>query len=292
MKLRSCLILFCITLLFGSCEKVIPVKLDEGTSQLTIDAFIDSDAKPQKIRLTKTGGYFDNVPNNNVSGAIVKITDNEGRIFNFLESSTPGDYIWTPLITDTLVKILNTYTLSITSAGEQFQASSVAYPVPKIDSVTYLAKVASSGQNKGKVEYTGAFYATDIAGTPNFYWVKSYLNGVFYGKPENINLSQDGAFAGGGTDGLSFILPIREAIFPRENKIMPNDSITVNLYALNPETYNFLNEVLSQTTNSGLFATPPSNVSTNIRNVNTNSTTKAIGWFNIGQIKTNGVRIK
>jgi hypothetical protein len=242
--------------------------------------------------LTKTGGYFDNVPNNYVSGAIVKIIDNEGRIFNFLESSTKGDYIWNPLITDTLVKIFNTYTLSVTSAGEQFQASSVAYPVPKIDSVTYMAKVATSGQNKGKVEYSGSFYATDIVGMPNFYWIKSYNNNMFYDKPENINLSQDGAFAGGGTDGLLFISPIREAIIPRENKIKKNDSITVNLYALNPKTYNFLNEVLSQTTNSGLFATPPSNVSTNISNVNANSTTKAIGWFNIGQIKTNGVRIK
>jgi hypothetical protein len=292
MKLHCCLILFFIALLLSSCEKVIPVKLDEGTSQLTVDAFIDSDVKPQKIRLTKTGGYFDNVPNNYVSGAIVKIIDNEGRIFNFLESSTKGDYIWNPLITDTLVKIFNTYTLSVTSAGEQFQASSVAYPVPKIDSVTYMAKVATSGQNKGKVEYSGSFYATDIVGMPNFYWIKSYNNNMFYDKPENINLSQDGAFAGGGTDGLLFISPIREAIIPRENKIKKNDSITVNLYALNPKTYNFLNEVLSQTTNSGLFATPPSNVSTNISNVNANSTTKAIGWFNIGQIKTNGVRIK
>jgi hypothetical protein len=277
--------------LFCSCEKVIQVKLDEGTSQLTVDAFIDNNFTAQKIRLTKTGGYFDNVPNPAVTGAIVKITDDSGHVFIFAENTVPGDYIWTPSITDTIT-IFNSYTLSVISAGEEFQATSIAYPVPAIDSVNYITKKIPAGENKGKDQYIGSFYANDIEGMPNFYWIKSYQNGVFFSKPQQMNTSQDGAFAGGGTDGLMFIQPIREGIFPFDSKIASNDSITVNLYALNPETYFYLNEVYSQTTNSGLFATPPSNVSTNIKNINPNSTTKGLGWFNIGEITTGGVRIR
>ncbi len=58
------------------------------------------------------------------------------------------------------------------------------------------------------------------------------------------------------------------------------------------ETYFFIQEMQVQMVNGGLFATPPSNVKTNIRNTNPNATTKAVGWFNIGAVSSNGVRIK
>ena len=41
---------------------------------------------------------------------------------------------------------------------------------------------------------------------------------------------------------------------------------------------NFLLQVQQQTTNSGLFATNPENVRTNIQNAS-NTKTKVVGWF-------------
>jgi hypothetical protein len=39
----------------------------------------------------------------------------------------------------------------------------------------------------------------------------------------------------------------------------------VEIHSINLETYNFLTQVQTQTTNSGLFATSPENVKTNIK---------------------------
>jgi hypothetical protein len=52
----------------------------------------------------------------------------------------------------------------------------------------------------------------------------------------------------------------------------------VEIHSINLETYNFLTQVQTQTTNSGLFATSPENVKTNITNT-TNNKTKVVGWF-------------
>jgi hypothetical protein len=281
-------IVIAVATFLSSCEKVIPIKLDEGTSQLTVDAFLDDKPGTQKIRLTKTGAYFDNVPNPAATGATVKITDNEGRTYSFVDNANSGDYTWTPLAGDTLLRLFNSYTLSIVYSGEEFQATSVAYPAPPVDSVTYTPLESATGKSS-KTAYSASFYAYDIAGMANFYWIKSYKNGVFYSKPGQMNLSQDGAFSG-ETDGLAFIYPIRNSIIP--DSVNVNDSVTVNIYAIDPETYFFLNEVVQQTTNGGLFATPPSNVSTNIKNVTSGSTTKPVGWFNIGAVSTGGVRVK
>ena len=287
MKKYSLILVITITFL-SSCEKVIPVKLDSGTSQLTVDAFLDDKPGTQKVRLTMTGAYFDNVPNPAVTGATVKLSDNQGHTYSFVDNANSGDYSWTPTVGDTLFRLFNNYTLSVVYKGDEFQATSTAYPSPPIDSVTYTPLKNASGKSS-TTGYSASFYARDIEGMANFYWIKSYKNGVFYSKPGQMNLSQDGAFSG-ETDGLTFIYPIRVAIVPDSLNI--NDSVTVNIYAINPETYFFLNEVVEQTTNSGLFATPPSNVSTNIKNVTSGSKTKPVGWFNIGAASIGGVRVK
>jgi hypothetical protein len=286
------IILLFVTPFFSGCQKVIPIKLDSGTSQLTVDAFIDDQWGTQNIRLTNTGAYFDNVPNKPVTGATVDITDNQGHTYNFVDNTNSGNYTWTPSASDTLVRLFNTYTLSVINAGEQYQATSIAYPTAPVDSVPYTLKKSIVGSPLGNGIYTASFYAKDIKGMTNFYWIKSYKNGVYYSKPIDINISQDGSFAGGGTDGLTFILPIREGIIPLTDSLFVNDSITVKIYAITPQTFFYLSEVIQQTTNGGLFATPPSNVSTNIINVTAGSTSKPVGWFNIGQVSIGGIKIK
>ncbi len=292
--MKNIVLLIIAVALFTGCEKVVIVKLDEGTSQLAVDAFLSNKPGPQKIRLTMTSGYFNNAPSPAATGALVKVTDNEGRIFNFTDVNNTGDYTWTPNVGDTLVRYFNSYTLSVMYAGEEFQAGSVAFPAPPVDSLSYTTKqeAGSGGTTTGEQGYFASFYANDIAGMTNFYWIKAYKNNVFYSNPVNMNLSQDGAFAGGGVDGFLFILPIREAITPGDKPLVIGDSVSVDIYAVTPETYFYLNEVVQQTTNGGLFATPPANVGCNIKNVNPNSLTKAVGWFNIGAVSSNGIKVE
>ncbi len=275
-----------ITSLFMSCQKVIEVKLDEGTSQFVVDAFINDNRTPQLIRLTKTAAYFNNTKATPATGAIVKITDNQNNTYTFVDANNDGNYTWTPSATDTLVRAFNQFNLSIIYNGETYFSNSTAFPVPPIDSVRYREEKESPGTPKG---YYPAFYAIDIPGMTNFYWVRSYKNSVRYIEPSLITLSQDGAFNGNGADGFMFILPIRENLIPFNKPLELGDSIGVELISINEDTYSFLTQVQTQTQNGGLFATPPANVSTNIKNAT--STTKAVGFFNVGMIATNGVRV-
>ena len=295
-KMKNIFYIICVFFLaLCGCEKVINIKLDEGTPQLAVDAFINDKPGIQTIRLTKTSGYFENNPSPEATGATVTLTDNEGYIYNFTDGSNTGNYTWSAgSTTDTLVRIFNSYTLTINYSGEKFISTSIAFPAPNIDSLSYdtIQKSGGGGKAPGSKGYFASFYANDISGMPNFYWIRSYNNGVFYSDPQYMNISQDGAFVGSASDGFLFIIPIREFITPQDKPLQKNDSVTVEIHAINFETYFFLQEVQQQTTNAGLFATPPANVATNIKNTDAASKIKAVGWFNIGAVTSNGIRIK
>lgn len=278
-----------ITLLFVSCEKVIDIKLDQGTSQLAVDAFIDNKPGIQVIKLTKTAGYFNNAPCPAAIGATVSIVDSDSNLFNFIDNSGTGKYEWMPSVGDTLIRLAHSYTLTINYNSEQYKATSFAFPVPPVDSLNYEF-LKGNGPSSAEANYA-SFYSRDISGMPNFYWIKSFVNGTFLNKPSDLIVSQDGAFGGEGADGLPFILPIRQSINP-EKGLVSGDTISVEVHSINPETFFFFQQTIQQTQNGGLFATPPANVISNIKNINPGSTSKAVGFFNTALIASNGIKIK
>ncbi|MBL7892234.1 MAG: DUF4249 domain-containing protein [Bacteroidia bacterium] len=290
MKASINILLFVIiTLLFVSCEKVIDIKLDQGTSQLAVDAFLNNKPGTQVIKLTTTAGYFNNAPCPAAIGATVNIIDSDSNVFNFIDNSGTGKYEWIPSAGDTLIRQAHLYTLTINYNGEQYRATSFAFPVPPVDSLNY-EYLKGNGPSSAEANYA-SFYARDIAGMPNFYWIKSFVNGTFLNNPSDLIVSQDGAFGGDGADGLPFILPIRQSINP-EKGLMAGDTISVEVHSITPEAFFFFQQTTQQTQNGGLFATPPANVISNIKNVNSASKVTAVGFFNTALVSTNGIKIK
>lgn len=281
--------LFGILLFLSGCEKVIDIELDEGTSQLVVDAFLTNQMKEQKVILTMTSSYFDNSPSPVVTGAQVQLTDEITNIaYDFTDIDNDGVYTWTPAINDTL-QTGHLYTLNIISNGENYISQSLLNPVPPIDSMAYEFQPA---QPPAITEgYIASFYAIDIPGRVDYYWIRTTRNDTLLNDPSNINISTDGAFTGSASDGFTFILPVRQAITPFDRLYQLNDSINVELWSINEETFYFLSEAQSQLTNAGLFAEPPANVPTNIYNVDSNSLSKPVGWFIISAISEDGIRI-
>ncbi len=147
----------------------------------------------------------------------------------------------------------------------------------KVDSIISEFK-EGGGLAATEPGYDMAFLGFDIPGdTVDYYWIKSYRNGVFFNKGGDINICADAAF-GAGADGFPFITPIAQGITPFGERFNKFDVCRVEIHSINLETYNFLTQVQTQTTNSGLFATSPENVKTNIKNT-TNDKTKVVGWF-------------
>ena len=60
------------------------------------------------------------------------------------------------------------------------------------------------------------------------------------------------------------------------------DSLRVEMNSLPRDYYFFLNEVVTQLNNTGLFAASPANVRTNVRNVNSTDPTRQAGGYFAG----------
>lgn len=257
-----------------SCEDVIQVKLDEGDPMVTIDAFINDMRSQQKVRLTYTDSYFSQKPNQPISGATVNLKDlSTGLDYTFSDNNN-GDYVLTP--TDTF-RVGHEYELTVTHQGIVYTSSSRMNRTTGIDTLVSEFR-EGGGLGNGEEGYRFAFLGFDPPGdTIDYYWIKSYRNGVFFNKGGDINICANAAY-GEGADGFPFITPIAESITPFGEVFKKFDVCRVEIHSINLETFNFLNQVFTQTTNSGLFATSPENVKTNIKNI-TNNKVKVVGWF-------------
>ena len=271
------LILFILTIVaFTSCENVIQVKLDEGEPIITIDAFINDMRTQQKVRLTNTNGYFSQEANQAITGATVQLRDlTTGTDYLFTDNAD-GNYVYDINTLDTISRVGHMYELKVTHNGNVFTSTSRLNRTATVDSIA--SKFNEAGGFGGKEGYKFAFLGFDIPGdTIDYYWIKSYRNGVFFGRGGDINVCVDAAY-GAGADGFPFITPIAEGITPFDEVYKKFDVCRVEIHSINLETYNFLLQVQQQTTNSGLFATNPENVRTNITNTS-NTKTKVVGWF-------------
>ncbi|MFN8348027.1 MAG: DUF4249 domain-containing protein [Spirosomataceae bacterium] len=272
-----------------SCEDVIDLDVTAGESQMVVEGWVTNQATEQTIRLTQSAPYFDNNPPKPVLNAVVTVTDEKGNTFVFKDLKNNGVYVWKPAsVKDTLGRTGGTYTLNIKAGTEEYTAISKLNRVPKIDSITYFFDKLPVAPEDGKPQegYKAEFFARDPAGVGDCYWVKSYRNGKYYNKANEISTAFDAAFSpGANSDGLIFILPIRQSITPFSDFVLEKDTVKVELMSVGLEGYYFINQVRIESTNGGLFATAPSNIYSNIKNKNS-SGRKALGFFGAAGVST------
>jgi len=278
------------TILFG-CEKVIDVRIDEGTAQFAVDAFITDLPGKQTVKLTHTAPYFKNSPSAGIIGARVQvINENTREVFSFTDNNNKGIYTWSPTRNDTLARLHNSYSLIIIYNGDTIESHCRLNPVPPIDSLSYEYKEGITSKFTG---YIASFWAVDIPNRKDFYWIRTFRNDTLINDPLYMNFAFDAAFEGWNADGLEFFDFVRKAITPFDKLYKLNDSVRVQLWSINEETYHFLYETQVQLTNAGLFAQPPANLPTNLTGRNKNSTTtRPVGWFVISAVKEKGITIK
>lgn len=291
-----------VSILFSSCEDEISPELEKADPILVIDAWLTDQPGNQVITITKTQPYFDNTLPPGVSGATVSIIDDLGNTFLFQEdAAVKGNYVWTPVSNEVIGTIGQTYTLRVVHENETFVSSSRMGRVPVIDSLTFTFEEKTSILPE---MYVAEFWAKDFTGPNDTYRIKTWKNGVLLNKPSELNLAYDAGFsAGGNFDGVIFATPIRQGVNPFDedendeflSPYVPGDSIYVEIHSITLAAFNFLSEVAIQTDRPGgfseLFATPLSNVSTNIFNENPNG--KAVlGFFNVAAVSALGKKFE
>ena len=198
--------------IFASCEDVVDIETADAPAQMVVDAWLSDENKSQTIRLTRSQPYFDSNFAEGIEGATVEVVVSNGSTLIFADQGG-GDYSWTPSAEQTMGSIGDTYTLQIsTPETPNVTASATMHAAPEIDSITVTFK---EDDLSGPDGLYAEFFARDLPGLGDTYWIKAFKNGSFLNKPEELNLAYDGGFdAGAEIDNLIFIPPIREQVNP------------------------------------------------------------------------------
>ena len=273
---------------------MIEVDLEEDQTQLVVDAWINNKLETQVIKLRRTIPYFEGQLAPAVTGASVQVIDNEGTIFEFIDENNDGDYIWEPTNNLPFGKIGNDYGLLIKVDGKEYTSGTSMNRTVPVDSITWEFEEESLGSPEG---YYAEFFARDLEGLGDAYWIKAYRNGVYLNKPQEINIAFDAGFtAGSEVDGIIMIPPIREAINrlpdsgddPVDGADLPpwdlDDEVRVEIHSLAQASFFYLERARIQLTlgDAAIFAEPPANVPTNIVSSQENETPQ--GFFNVAAV--------
>lgn len=279
------------TLLLTSCEDKIDVDLDDADAIIVIDAFLtDVPGATQEITVTRTQSYFDNsFPTPAEDATVNLITGSDTIAFDYVDDK----YIWQPNAGESLADLDEPYQLNVTIGDIIYTATDSLKRSPAIDEIRQEVREGEIGSVDGGI-YCEVI-ARDFEGKGDTYWIKTFKNGQFLNRPEEINLAYDGGFdQGAESDGLIFIPPIRELVnpFPDSTEVADEispwavgDECRVEIHSISNSTFAFMEIVRDQLLNgnNGIFAEPLANAPTNILS---SDGSPVLGAFNIARVNS------
>ena len=290
MRCAIYIIVLTVLLLFQGCEDPIEVTLDEAPALVTVDAWLADDQNNTQIRLTLSQTYFDSARVQGIDEASVTVTSSDGNIYNFESEAGTGNYILPDngslFFTE---PVGTTYNLDVILNGVSYTATTTKNAVPPIDSIQQELRINEPFIEDGV--YCN-FFATDLPGVGDTYWIKTFKDGEFLNEAVEINIAFDSAFGPGAeVDNLVFIQPIQELnneLNPENFAQIPwevGEVIRVEIHSISNEAF-FFWEVLRdelQNSNNGIFATPAANTPTNI---SASDGSSVIGFFNVASVSS------
>ncbi|WDF69884.1 DUF4249 domain-containing protein [Sphingobacterium oryzagri] len=258
MKAHFYIAILSFLFLFSACEDVIDINLNDADPRFVIEAQLSDLESVQRIRVSKTVPFTASVNSDPVADAVVTVTDNRGRIYNFSYDAN-GSYVnrnFRPVAN-------RSYDLLVTVGEERFESSCVMPPYVDVDSVGILEETIFND-----TYYFATFKFTDPIGVENYYKYDISINGSAF------------KFASALNDKFNDGLFITHQIGDRDTDMMVGDSVMVRRYCVDRRVFNYWNEF--QSTNPGTAA--PGNPTSNISN-------NALGYFSVASCKEFGLTI-
>jgi hypothetical protein len=241
-----------------ACKKIINVNLNDAAPQIVIEGVITNAPGPYQVQISKTVNFSDANVFPAVSGAVVKISDNNTSITDVLTETSPGIYT-THVISGVPG---HAYKLSVVTGGQTYTASSVMpQPVP-LDSISFQK---TSSFNKTTINVSPNYQ--DPAGINNYYTFTQYVN--------SKKLPTVLAFDDRLTDGkyVTRILRLDSSY------INLGDTVQVKMNCVDQNTFNYFYTLVQVSGNSTFQSVTPSNPVSNISN-------NALGYFSANTTQT------
>ena len=267
---KSASILFIPSVIFSliSCEEIISIDLNNADKKIVIEGTITDQPGPYTVKITKTTDYYNPGSYPTVSGAQVTITDDLG-FSEQLHETADGIY-QTINLQGTSGR---TYTLTVNSEGETYNAVSYLPQPTEIDSL-YYKKSEEGVRHKDKEGYNLTVNFTDKPGVEDYKRIKIYRNGKL----------QNGYFLYNGrlSDGNKIEYDRIHIAFEL------NDFVFVELLSIDEVTYEYYSTISNATASSG-----GNKIQTKIpANPNSNLSGDALGYFGAFTVRPDSVLIK
>ncbi len=249
-------------ILFNACTERIDIELEEEYVRLAVEGYIAPDEGANYIRLTKTGGYFSNVPAPPVSNAIVKVENGDTSFILREDMYQAGTYLFPQQFSG---EQQQTYTLDIELQEElggyaSYKAS--AY-MPVLD---FHIDSISVELNTVFDFWMILIYAPKPPGR-NFYLIKGMRNDTLLTSAiDEVNVLDDDLLDNEYMHGIP-VMGIE-----KEN-LKPGDKFTMLVSLITEDYYNYITEVqIELQPHDPMFSGPPANVRSNVDN-------GAVGYF-------------
>jgi len=272
----SPLIVATLALAASGCERVVDLDLEPGPVRLVIEGGvrrpIGGTDSTQTIRLTTTDQLTSDRPPPPVRDALVEVSDEMGRVWDFTESD-PGTYqaaFW-PVVGAR-------YRLRIEVDGERYEGTDVLTAVPPIDSLYF--EFEESNIAVGDEGFRAAIDYTDPPGVENYYLWEQLIDGESSLTPDPGNRFRvigDDNFIDGAT--ITGYQPYDEAV------VEPGQTVVVRQVALSERSFRYLFALFEQSGDGqgSIFSVPPASVRGNVANL-TNPEHYPLGYFLAAQV--------
>lgn len=262
------------------CEQVVIIPLPPERNLTVVEGWITSIHQVQSVRLTSSNS-FSGPENSGITDADIEVVTDNNLVYEYTHVGN-GNYESTTLFQG--VRGRN-YRLDITLASGEMIQSNWTRMLPETSIVLLSIDdfIDADPDNPGqqKTFYFPRITARDSADYDNFYrWVFT-RNGEFVTQPESITLQRDQFFDG------NFIPNLFDQF---EYEL--GDQMTVELHAIEEDTYEFLTLLKSQITTLGETAsTTPADVNGNLTNIS-DPTQVVLGYFATTAISIDSVTVE
>lgn len=255
-----------------SCEEVIDLNLETSKERLVVNASLNwfrnfptnemQEGKDQSIQLNLTAGYYDDELKAANNAQVRVINTNTYEIFDFIEKGLSGVYYnsnFKPILT-------NTYKLEILYNNSVYTAESTLINTPVINKIEQI-----KGTFFKEDRIVLNVYYSDKVNEENFYFF-NYTTSV---SSKNELTIQNDRFSN-GNEVYEQLGHSRN----QEEEVKPGDVFYIQFFEISKPYYQYLNVLLEQIQNFGLFSVTPAEVKGNIIN-ETSAEDYPYGYFRV-----------
>ncbi len=274
--MRHIWVLLVSSVLLLSCQEEVFLPLDENQPDIpTIEALWTDQGIYNEVKIFLSKNYYDSLDHQVVKDAEVTIREmGSGKIIPFSYLNGTKSYRPSP---NERARVGETYQLSVKWRGNVFQSSGVMLESPIVDSVTWKFEEKRLFREEG---YYIKVYGRIPFMDNNNYRIRVIENDTLKNQREDYLLFDD-------TFGLRFFEEGLELGYAFQEK----DRVRLELYRLNRDAYDYLNQLVNLLFNDGgLFSPPPQNPQSNIQVVSGKS--EVFGYFVVSPVLSRSLVIQ